>query len=203
VLSAFSARDASDAAGRELREDDVEATTWALVQYARTVTGTDYVAALCAVHDVAFSLGSFFRTYDVLLTPVLANPPLPLGTFDMNRMTFDEYMTKLYVEHMPFTRQFNFSGGPAMSIPMHMTEGRLPIGVQFGADVGREDILFRLAAQIEVAKPWKRIRPPLPLPNWRSDRAGFPALGDEAPDAPGGTPAHSPSWRSRAYASIS
>ena len=151
--------------GRELREEDLEATTWALVQYARTVTGTEYVEAVSTVHDVAFRLGSFFRKYDVLLTPVLANPPLPLGTFDMNRMTFDEYMTKLYVEHMPFTRQFNFSGGPAMSVPMHMMDRRLPIGVQFGADVGREDLLLQLASQIEVAKPWQQLRPSLYAPD--------------------------------------
>ncbi|MGH2362402.1 MAG: amidase [bacterium] len=145
--------------GRHLAPDDVETTTWAILEYARTVTGTDYVRAADRVHDVAFRLGTFFESHDLLLTPVLADPPLPLGTLDMNRMTFDEYMTKLYVRHMPFTRQFNFSGGPAMSVPMHMTKENLPVGVQFGADVGREDILFRLAAQIEAAKPWHHLRP--------------------------------------------
>jgi Asp-tRNA(Asn)/Glu-tRNA(Gln) amidotransferase A subunit family amidase len=129
------------------------------VQYAETVTGTQYVEAISAVHEVAFTLGSFFEKYDILLTPVTANPPVALGTFDMNRMTFDEYMTKLYVQHMPFTRQFNFSGGPAMSVPMHMMDGNLPIGAQFGAHVGREDLLFRLARQIELAKPWLQLRP--------------------------------------------
>jgi Asp-tRNA(Asn)/Glu-tRNA(Gln) amidotransferase A subunit family amidase len=77
----------------------------------------------------------------------------------MNRMSFDEYMRDLYVLHMPFTRQFNFSGGPAMSIPIHVTGEGLPIGVQFGADVGREDLLFRVAAQIEEARPWPRLSP--------------------------------------------
>lgn len=141
--------------GRPIGEGDLERTLMAIYEYAATVSGADYFKALQAVHDCAYRLGAFFRDYDVLLSPVLANPPVPLGTFDMNRMSFDEYMTDLYVKHMPFTRQFNFSGGPAMSVPLHLTPGGLPVGVQFGADVGREDLLFRLAAQLEAARPWR------------------------------------------------
>jgi amidase len=145
--------------GRPLTPDDLEKTTWALYEYAGTVRGVDYAQAVTRVHDVAFALGAFFRNYDLLLTPVTARPPVPLGTFDMNRMSFDEYMRELYVLHMPFTRQFNFSGGPALSIPIHMTADGLPVGVQLGADVGRDDLLFRIAAQIETARPWRRLSP--------------------------------------------
>jgi Asp-tRNA(Asn)/Glu-tRNA(Gln) amidotransferase A subunit family amidase len=141
--------------GRPVGEGDLERTIQAIYDYAGGVTGELYFRAVQAVHDCAFRLGAFFRNHDILLSPVLANPPVPLGTFDMNRMSFDEYMTDLYVKHMPFTRQFNFSGGPAMSVPLHVTAAGLPVGVQFGADVGREDALFRLAAQLEAAKPWR------------------------------------------------
>jgi Asp-tRNA(Asn)/Glu-tRNA(Gln) amidotransferase A subunit family amidase len=141
--------------GRPISEGDLERTLRAIYDYAGGVTGEQYFRALQAVHDCAYRLGAFFRDYDILLSPVLANPPVPLGTFDMNRMSFDEYMTDLYVKHMPFTRQFNFSGGPAMSVPLHLAKGGLPVGVQFGADAGREDVLFRLAAQLESARPWR------------------------------------------------
>ena len=157
--------------GKEVSPEDVEATTWAIYEYAATVKGTDYVRAVLAVHDVAFRLGSFFETYDVLLTPVLANPPIPLGMSDMNRMTFDEYMVELYVKHMPFTRQFNFSGGPAMSVPMHVTPDGLPVGAHFGAAAGREDLLFGLAAQIEESRPWKHLRPKIAWSSAKAERA--------------------------------
>jgi Asp-tRNA(Asn)/Glu-tRNA(Gln) amidotransferase A subunit family amidase len=141
--------------GRDLSAESFEKTTWAILEYASTVSDAQYQTALACIDEVARALASFFKRYDVLLTPVLVNTPVPLGTFDMNRMSFDEYMTRLYVEHMPFTRQFNFSGGPAMSVPMDVTDDRLPIGVQFAADVGRDALLFALAAQIERARPWR------------------------------------------------
>jgi Asp-tRNA(Asn)/Glu-tRNA(Gln) amidotransferase A subunit family amidase len=71
---------------------------------------------------------------------------------------FDAYNERLF-RLIPFTPQFNVSGGPAVSIPLHWTPDGLPVGIQFGADLGNEAVLFRLAAQLEQAQPWKDKRP--------------------------------------------
>ena len=102
--------------------------------------------------------GAFFQRYDVLLSPVVAGPPVPLGTFDMMGKDLDAYFNKLF-DYVCFTGQFNFSGGPAASVPFHWTGEGLPVGVQIGADLGNEAVLFRLASQIEAARPWSDKRP--------------------------------------------
>src|SRR5438105_4131469 len=83
--------------------------------------------------------------------PILAGPPLPLGAIDMMGNNLDAYFSKLF-DYVCFTAQFNMSGGPAASLPLHWTANGLPVGVQIGADFGNEAVLFRLASQIEAAK---------------------------------------------------
>jgi len=72
----------------------------------------------------------------------------------------DAYCKKLF-DYVCFTPQFNFSGGPAASLPLHWTADGLPVGVQIGADFGNEAVLFRLASQVEKARPWIGRRPAL------------------------------------------
>ena len=91
---------------------------------------------------------------------MVAGPPLPLGAIDMMGNNLDAYFSKLF-DYVCFTAQFNLSGGPAASLPLHWTANGLPVGVQIGADFGNEAVLFRLASQIETAKPWIDRRPPL------------------------------------------
>ena len=71
----------------------------------------------------------------------------------MNSENVDEYLGSLY-GYIPFTAIYNATGNPACSVPVHWTEDGIPIGVQIGAGFGREDVLFQLAAQLEIAKPW-------------------------------------------------
>ena len=70
-----------------------------------------------------------------------------------------DYTERLF-RMIPFTPQFNVTGGPAASLPLHWTPDGLPVGIQLGADFGNEALLFRLAAQLEAARPWASRRPP-------------------------------------------
>jgi len=149
-----------DALKRTQREDDVERITALWAEQSRRHTARDYARALVVVHGVGRRFGEFFRKYDVLLSPVVAEPPLPLGATDMMSNDLDAYNERLF-RLIPFTPQFNVSGGPAVSIPLHWTPDGLPVGIQFGADFGNEAVLFRLAAQLEQAQPWKDKRPKL------------------------------------------
>ena len=149
-----------DGLKRAQREDDVERITALWAEQGRRQTARDYARALVIVHSVGRRFGEFFRKYDVLLSPTLAEPPLPLGATDMMSDDLDAYNERLF-RLIPFTPQFNVSGGPAASIPLHWTSDGLPVGIQFGADFGNEALLFRLAAQLEQAQPWKDKRPKL------------------------------------------
>ena len=149
-----------DALKRTQREDDVERITALWAEQGRRLTARDYARALVIVHGVGRRFGEFFRKYDVLLSPTVAEPPLPLGSTDMMGNDLDAYNERLF-RLIPFTPQFNVSGGPAASVPLYWTPDGLPVGIQFGADFGNEAILFRLATQLEQAQPWKEKRPKL------------------------------------------
>ena len=88
----------------------------------------------------------------MILSPTLAQPPLPHSAFPATptvRAHFD-----FYLSWMPYTHIYNIAGAPAMSVPLAWTRDDLPIGLQFVALPGREDLLFSLAAQLEHAAPW-------------------------------------------------
>jgi amidase/6-aminohexanoate-cyclic-dimer hydrolase len=149
-----------DALKRTQKEDDVERITALWAEQGRRHTARDYARALVIAHGVGRRFGEFFGKYDVLLSPVAAEPPLPLGATDMMGNDLDAYNERLF-RLIPFTPQFNVSGGPAASIPLYWTPDGLPVGIQFGADFGNEAVLFRLAAQLEQAQPWRNKRPSL------------------------------------------
>ncbi len=147
------------ALGREPREDDVERATWYLAEEARGFSAADYARAIQVLHATGRRMGGFFASYDLLLSPTLANPPLPLGTVDMMAEP-EGYFDQLF-RRLPFTPLFNITGQPACSLPLHWTDDGLPVGVQLGADFGNEALLLRMASQIEQAQPWFDRRPPL------------------------------------------
>ncbi|MCH8154692.1 MAG: amidase [Proteobacteria bacterium] len=148
------------ALGREADGDGLETITWLLAQEGRTQSAADYARALPVIHGIGRGFARFFEDYDLLLTPTLAQPPWPLGTIDMMGRDLEAYFDTLYA-HMPFTAQFNASGQPAVSVPLHWTGDGLPVGVQFVARFGDEATLLRLSAQLEAAQPWADRRPPL------------------------------------------
>jgi Asp-tRNA(Asn)/Glu-tRNA(Gln) amidotransferase A subunit family amidase len=146
------------ALGRELAEADVERITWARAMDGHRARAADYARAIGVMHRTGRVVAPFFTRYDLLLTPTMCRPPLPLGIIDM--MTDDpaEY-TRAVLGTIAFTSLWNACGSPAMSVPLAWSRSGLPIGVQFVAGFGDEATLFRLAAQLEVEQPWANRRP--------------------------------------------
>ncbi|MGH7335696.1 MAG: amidase, partial [Candidatus Rokuibacteriota bacterium] len=145
-------------AGRPARADEVERVTWLTGQKGEKVTGADYVRATLTAHRLGRQMAAFHDRHDVLLTPGLASLPVKLGWLDMMMADVDEYWRRVFT-FSPFTVWFNITGQPAMVIPLgHSVEG-LPVAVQLVGRFGDEATLFRLAGQIEKARPWIARRP--------------------------------------------
>ena len=163
VIIAGNLRNAIDlrlaALGREQAPDDVERITALWAERGARYTAADYARAVILIHMVGRGFGPFFETYDVLLTPTQAAPPLALGQYSTMGEDLDEYLAGLDI-NTPFTMPFNMSGGAAMSVPLHWTADGLPVGIQFGTRLGGEALLLRLATQLEQARPWWDKRPP-------------------------------------------
>lgn len=140
--------------------DGLERVTWQLAEEGRTNSAADYARAIQVLHRTGRDFDAFLQSYDLLLTPVAAQPPWPLKALDMMDDDLDAYLYNLFA-HIPFTTQFNATGLPAMSVPLHWNDGGLPIGVQFATRFGDEATLLRLAAQLEQARPWHNRRPPI------------------------------------------
>src|SRR5438093_1057568 len=145
------------AKGRAAREDEVERVTWATGQMGQRVSGADYVRATQTAHRLGRQMAAFHQRWDILLTPGLATLPPKLGLIDMMLGDVDEYWRRVF-HFSPFTVWFNLTGQPAMMLPLGVA-GDLPVAVQLVARYGDEATLFRLAAQLETARPWFDRRP--------------------------------------------
>ncbi len=159
VLAALEARAAE--LGRPIDpERDVEPITWATAQGGSERKPADYVRAVRVIHATGRVVASFFERYDLLLTPTMAAPPQPLGALSLSHPDPARYVANL-LKTIAFTQLMNVAGNPAMSVPLHWNSDGLPIGLQFAARFGDEATLFRLAGQLEEARPWRQRRPPL------------------------------------------
>ena len=141
------------ATGRKPDAASFEPLTWALYRIGREVRAPDYLLAMTALQRIAREVAAFFGRFDLWLTPTMAEPPVPLGTFDSNS-TDALAVFRRASEFVPFTPLFNATGQPAISLPLHWSDSGLPIGVQFAARFGDEATLVRLAAALEEARPW-------------------------------------------------
>ncbi|MGZ4764438.1 MAG: amidase, partial [Ilumatobacteraceae bacterium] len=140
--------------GRPLTDDDVEPVNRAMVDFAHHFDAVDYALALAANVEFRRAVQQWWSEgWDLLLTPTLAEPPAPIGTF-ANDPTRPMGPMARAAEYAPFTPPFNASGQPAISLPLFWNEAGLPIGVQLVAGYGREDLLLRVASQLEAARPW-------------------------------------------------
>jgi amidase len=139
--------------GREARPEDVDRATWNAVEFSATLPVEAYPDALATIHLQGRRMAAFHENHDVVMSPTLAQPPVPLGIQHTNNPDQAAYVEALYA-FTPFTQLFNLTGQPSMSVPLHWTEDGLPVGVMFSAAFGDEATLLRLAGQLEQAQPW-------------------------------------------------
>lgn len=146
--------------GKTATKESVEPLSWALAEAGRTHSAGTYLMATAGLQYAARVVAQFMEQYDVMLTPTLALPPVPLGSFDAPE---DQPLMPLITAgaFAPFTALQNVTGQPAMNVPLHWNAAGLPIGVQFVGRYGDEATLFRLAAELEAARPWGEKRPPV------------------------------------------
>ncbi|MEX2458929.1 MAG: amidase family protein, partial [Actinomycetota bacterium] len=144
--------------GRALEAGDVEVHTWTLAQMGRATSRRVAAEAWVALQGFADEVLAWWADHDLLLTPTIAEPPPPLGEFASTGE--DPLAAGLRAGRLtPFTTPFNVTGQPAISVPAAWNDDGLPIGVQLVAAPGREDVLIRVAAQLEAAIGWTGRRP--------------------------------------------
>lgn len=143
--------------GRVPGPGDLETVTQLYAEQGGRISAYDYIRAVQTFHRTGRQLGAFFERFDILLSPTIARPSLPLGTVRMDG-TLEEYEAGL-APMVAFTSVCNAAGVPAMSVPLEWSEDGLPIGMHFVARYGAEATLLSLAAQLEQAHPWRERRP--------------------------------------------
>jgi amidase len=146
--------------GEPSKPDQVEPLTWALYEMGRQMKASDYLLSLNVFQTLGRDMDRFMLDYDVWLTPTLGEPPVPLGTFDSPPDNPLHGFLRA-AQFVPFTPLANATGQPAMSVPLFWNDGGLPVGTHFVGRFGDEATLFRLAAQLEQARPWAKRRPPV------------------------------------------
>ncbi len=140
--------------------DILEAVTLTCYEDGKRRTAVELLNSMAHGNTLSRQVGAFFQKYDAFVSPTLSRPPAPHGEINQNRagMTAMEWTQQVF-SYVPFTPIFNTTGQPAMSLPMHWTSNDLPIGVQIVGRLGDEASLFRLASQLEEARPWSGKRP--------------------------------------------
>jgi amidase len=147
-------------AGREPTAEDMEPMSWAIFSMIQKMSAIDGMGAAVRLQAFARRLVAFLEPYDALLTPALAERPLPIGTLDTAAPEPMATFTRSGL-FTPFTPVFNASGQPAISLPLFEGEDGLPLAVQLVGRPAGEGALLSLAAQLEGARPWTERRSPL------------------------------------------
>ncbi|MCB0874593.1 MAG: amidase [Solirubrobacterales bacterium] len=147
--------------GRPITEHDVEPLTWTMAQIGHERTSGRYLIDVGIHQGLSRVVAGWYETgYDLLLTPTMAEIAPPLGEID----TAAPDPMSAFTRCLPsgaFTALFNITGQPGINVPLHWTEEGVPVGVQIVAPFGREDLLIRVAAQLEKAAPWADRTPPV------------------------------------------
>ena len=135
-------------------EDDFEPFILSMAERGRALSAAEYLLTVQDGQRASRDVARFFQQYDVWLTPTLGTPPPPLGTFAYSPDNDPFEHRRKMAGFSPFTYIFNVTGQPAASVPLHWNDDGLPIGVHLAARYGDESTIFRLAAQMEEARPW-------------------------------------------------
>ncbi|MBN1654196.1 MAG: amidase [Deltaproteobacteria bacterium] len=163
--------------GRRPSHDLFEPETWLMNQIGQATSALELVRARDAAQAAGRATAEFHKRYDLFLCPTTAFPPVGIGELDLGaakrtalallrqapfppllRKVLDVFASSL-LERTPNTQLFNQTGQPAISLPLAQTTDEMPIGIQLAAPLGREDLLIRVAAQLEAAHPWIARRP--------------------------------------------
>ena len=143
--------------GRKVTEKDVEPVTWAVIQRGRSLSATDHASDIEALRQLSRAVATDLNAYDIFVTPTLTQLPRPLGFYDMSMTDLDAY-NGLWTD-ATFQFPFNFSGLPAISLPLGQSRDGIPVGVQLVGRYGDEATVLAASAQLEQAMPWKDRRP--------------------------------------------
>jgi amidase len=183
VVSAGVSAEVEDVArvtGRRAGPANLEPETWGLAAGGNVLSARDLALAELEIHRTSRAVAAFFRDHDVFVTPTTAKAALPLGAVKPSRLEraslavvtrlrsralFEKMFSEIGARSFDATGNtmlFNQTGQPAMSLPLHFTKTGLPVGVQVVGRFGEEATLFRLAGQIEAARPWADRAPPQP-----------------------------------------
>ena len=146
--------------GRAVREDEVTRATWTGIERGRATSGVQHTADIEAMRGIGRRIATMTGRFDAVILPALPQGTRPLGFYDMS-LDIETYNATVMGEDNVYMAPFNISGQPAMSLPLGETASGLPLGVQIVGCEGDEATLFRLAGQLEVARPWRHRRPAL------------------------------------------
>ncbi|KPN74246.1 6-aminohexanoate hydrolase [Neisseria sp. 74A18] len=171
------------ATGQKLHHSQLEPTTWALISQGQQISAGEMAWARDVMLTQGRAAEAFFTRYDVLMTPICPRTTPKIGELmpseteqKIIRLLFGtlklgwlmkqnpliEKEAERTLQYIGYAAPFNMSGNPAMSVPLFWHNG-LPIGTQFAAAHGREDLLLRLAAQLEQIQPWAEKQPPIDI----------------------------------------
>lgn len=139
--------------GQNVDPGDVEPLTWALYEMGRRTSASDYQFAIMELQIMSRTIAQLFTGFDILLSPVLTEPPPLLGSFDAPAGDPLAALRRAW-SFAPISGICNFTGQPAMSVPLYWTAEGLPVGSHFAGRLGDEATLFRLAGQLERCRPW-------------------------------------------------
>ena len=154
ALNAASMIDFEALTGRPSRLEDVEISTRACIEHGQSLSAIDLIQAVNRMHKIGRVVAKFQESHDILLSPSLASPPIPVGgLLAPHNPNLAAHIDNIF-GFAPFTPLGNVTGQPAISLPLVHNDENLPVGLHFAARFGDEAMLFQLAGQLEQARPW-------------------------------------------------